>query len=113
MLAVVLVAVGAGIMTARAIILGTADKASQAVLAEIQTQHDTTSLGRDRAISDAFRSSRNCRFPGFRRIGRLDLFREVRCSDTSSRLDRRTRYTGVPMMIEDTSTLKDSATPGE
>ena len=49
MLAVVLVAVGAGVMTARAIILGTARKASQAVLTEIQTQHDATPLGRDRA----------------------------------------------------------------
>ena len=49
MLAVVLVAVGAGVMTARAIILGTARKASQAVLTEIQTQHDATPLGRGRA----------------------------------------------------------------
>ena len=49
MLAVVLVAVGAGVMTARAIILGTARKASQAVLTEIQTQHGATPLGRDRA----------------------------------------------------------------
>ncbi|HYY30216.1 MAG TPA: hypothetical protein VE860_19895 [Chthoniobacterales bacterium] len=42
MLAVVLVAVGAGVMTARAIILGTARKTSQAVLTEIQTQQHAT-----------------------------------------------------------------------
>jgi len=45
--------------------------------------------------SDAFRSPRNFRFPGFRRIGRLDLFREIGCSDTTPRLDCRTGYTGV------------------
>lgn len=49
MLAVVLVAVGAGVMTARAIILGTARKTSQAVLTELQTQHGATWLGHDRA----------------------------------------------------------------
>jgi hypothetical protein len=49
--------------------------------------------------SDALRSPRNFRFPGFRRIGRLDLFREIGCSDTTSRLDRPTGYTGVPMTI--------------
>ena len=38
MLAVVLVAVGAGVMTARAIILGAARKSSQAVLTDLQTQ---------------------------------------------------------------------------
>jgi hypothetical protein len=42
MLAVVLVAVGAGVMTARAIILATARKSSQTVLSELQTQHAAT-----------------------------------------------------------------------
>src|SRR3984893_6244287 len=42
MLAVVLVAVGAGGMTARAIILATARKSSQTVLSELQTQHAAT-----------------------------------------------------------------------
>jgi hypothetical protein len=49
MLAVVLVAVGAGVMTARAIILGTARKTSQAMLSEIQAQQGGTSLGRNHA----------------------------------------------------------------
>ena len=49
MLAVVLVAVGAGVMTTRAIILGTARKTSQAVLTDIRAQHDPTWLGHDRA----------------------------------------------------------------
>jgi hypothetical protein len=47
MLAVVLVAVGAGVMTARAIILGTARRTSQDVLTEIQAQRGATSLGRN------------------------------------------------------------------
>jgi hypothetical protein len=42
MLAVVLVAVGVGVMTARAIILATARKSSQTVLSELQTQHAAT-----------------------------------------------------------------------
>src|ERR1700737_932170 len=42
MLAVVLVAVGAGVMTARAIIPATARKSSQTVLSELQTQHAAT-----------------------------------------------------------------------
>jgi hypothetical protein len=42
MLAVVLVAVGAGVMTARAIILATARKSAQTVLSELQTQHVAT-----------------------------------------------------------------------
>ncbi|MBV8177130.1 MAG: hypothetical protein JO151_21575 [Verrucomicrobia bacterium] len=42
MLTVVLVAVGAGVMTARAIILGTARKTSQAVLTGLQTQRGAT-----------------------------------------------------------------------
>jgi hypothetical protein len=42
MLAVVLVAVGAGVMTARAIILATARKSSKTVLSELQAQHATT-----------------------------------------------------------------------
>ena len=49
MLAVVLVAVGAGMMTARAIILGTARNTSQAVLTELQMQHGATWLRRGRA----------------------------------------------------------------
>jgi hypothetical protein len=49
MLAVVLVAVGAGVMTARAIILGTARRTSQDVLTEIQAQRGATSLGRNHA----------------------------------------------------------------
>jgi hypothetical protein len=39
MLAVVLVAVGVGVMTAKAIILATARKSSQTMLSELQTQH--------------------------------------------------------------------------
>jgi hypothetical protein len=42
MLAVVLVAVGAGVMTARAIILATARKSSQTVLSDLQTEHAAT-----------------------------------------------------------------------
>jgi hypothetical protein len=42
MLAVVLMAVGAGIMTARAIILTTARKSSQTVLSELQAQRAAT-----------------------------------------------------------------------
>jgi hypothetical protein len=42
MLAVVLVAVGAGVMTARAIILATARKSSKTVLGELQAQYATT-----------------------------------------------------------------------
>ena len=42
MLAVVLVAVGAGVMTARGIILATARKSSQALLSELQAQHAAT-----------------------------------------------------------------------
>jgi hypothetical protein len=42
MLAVVLMAVGAGIMTARAIIWTTARKSSQTVLSELQAQHAAT-----------------------------------------------------------------------
>jgi hypothetical protein len=49
MLAVVLVAVGAGVMTARAITLGTARRTSQDVLTEIQAQRGATSLGRNHA----------------------------------------------------------------
>ena len=49
MLAVVLAAVGAGVMTARAIILGTARRTSQDVLTEIQAQRGATSLGRNQA----------------------------------------------------------------